>query len=383
MAALLAACAAEPAAKRPRLGELPSATTTAEPDWIPFRIRAGKAVDADPRERRLGELRQLTFDGSSTAPAWSPDGRRLLFESTRGEALCGQIFEMDLASGRSERVSPERGWATSGCLGGPETGRLFFALAAGDDLRCSPIAQRVRPASIAFPQLDIYFVPRPAPGGGAGEPRPFIAAPGYDAELACAADGTLVFTSTRDGDPELYAASAQGGEPRRLTREPGYDGGAALSPDAARLVWHAERRSPPAPGAAASAKGDPATELRLSALRIMLAGTQGQHPRAVVDDGRLNFAPAFLPDGRRIGFASDRDDSPAQPERNVELYVIDPDGPLTATGTAAVERVTYHVGFDGAARWSPDGQYVAFVSSRFARAAGEINLFVARWLDLE
>ena len=42
--------------------------------------------------------------------------------------------------------------------------------------------------------------------------------PGYDAEgTVCGKDGSIVFTSVRDGDIDLYRMDADGGNVRRLT----------------------------------------------------------------------------------------------------------------------------------------------------------------------
>ncbi|MFM7840245.1 MAG: TolB family protein, partial [Nitrospira sp.] len=55
-----------------------------------------------------------------------------------------------------------------------------------------------------------------------------------------APDGrTIVFTSMRDGDPDLYAMNLDGTHVRRLTTELGYDGGAFFSPDSKRIVYRA------------------------------------------------------------------------------------------------------------------------------------------------
>ena len=43
------------------LGRIPHVVTTAEPEWIPFVIRVGRPVEADPREKHLADLRQLTY----------------------------------------------------------------------------------------------------------------------------------------------------------------------------------------------------------------------------------------------------------------------------------------------------------------------------------
>src|SRR5689334_17528948 len=76
LAAASASCSSAEPAKREPLGYLPTVVTTAEPEWIPFTIRAGKAITPDPRERHLAELRQLTFASGENAEAyWSPDGK--------------------------------------------------------------------------------------------------------------------------------------------------------------------------------------------------------------------------------------------------------------------------------------------------------------------
>ena len=81
-------------------------------------------------------------------------------------------------------------------------------------------------------------------------------------------------------------------------------------------------------------------------------------------------------------FASDMDAAPPSGGRapNFDLYVIDPDGPATATGGPAVERVTFAEGFDSSPRFSPDGRYLAFTSSLRGGEPGATNVFVARWV---
>jgi WD40-like Beta Propeller Repeat len=102
LAAVLAACSsAEPAPKEP-LGYLPSAVTTATPEWIPFSVRAGKSVPNDPRERHLTDLRQLTFgQGENAEGYFSPDGKRLIFQSTRDGAACHSSTAASLVFRRS------------------------------------------------------------------------------------------------------------------------------------------------------------------------------------------------------------------------------------------------------------------------------------------
>ena len=53
-------------------------------------------------------------------------------------------------------------------------------------------------------------------------------------------DGSrMVFTSTRDGDLELYTAKTDGTDIHRITSTPGYDGGATSRPTAG--AWSGAR----------------------------------------------------------------------------------------------------------------------------------------------
>ena len=59
---------------------------------------------------------------------------------------------------------------------------------------------------------------------------------GYDAESVVSPDGkTILFTSDRDGDLEIYSMNLKGKNLKRLTFEKGYDGGGFFSPDGKKL----------------------------------------------------------------------------------------------------------------------------------------------------
>jgi len=192
-----------------------------------------------------------------------------------------------------------------------------------------------------------------------------------------------VFTSTRDGDLEIYTAKLDGTDIQRITNTPGYDGGAFFSPDATKLVWRASR---PTGQALQEYKTLLAKGLvKPTELEIMVAGAQGQNARAITKTGKANFGPSFLPDSRRVIFASNVDSAPpshgsgAPP--NFDLYIVDPDGPVTPTGVPALERVTFSEDFDGFPMFSPDGEHLVFASNRYGSKRGETNLFVARWIE--
>jgi TolB protein len=375
--ALLGACATpEPTPKEP-LGYLPSAVTSAKPEWIPFSIRAGKPVEGDARERHLKELRQLTFgQGENAEGYFSPDGRALIFQSTRGGASCDQMYVMDLGTGETQRVSNGEGSTTCGFFSFPKGERVFYSSTHGAGAGCP--AKPDRSLGYTWP-LDEHDVYSAKPDGS--DRRPLLAGPGYDAETTVAFDGSrLVFTSTRDGDLELYTAKLDGSDVKRVTSTPGYDGGATFSPDGSRLVWRASR---PEGADLEDYKALLGKHLvRPTALEIMVSGAEGQHARAITKNGRANFAPSFLHDSRRVIFASNIDASPSPGKApNFDLYVVDADGLPAENGVPRAERVTFYEGFDSFPMFSPDGEHLVFASNRLGSTPGETNLFVARWVE--
>ena len=357
---VVAACAAPERKKPEPLGAIPSAVTTAEPEWIPWSVRAGKPVQGDPRERHLVEVRQLTYgDGENAEAYWSPDGHKLVWQSTRGGAGCDQIYEIDLGSGAVRQVSSGGGRTTCAYYLYPRGDRILFSSTLAEGEGCPKKPDRSQGYVWALDPFQIYSA---RPDGS--DRRLLIGGHGYNAETTVAPDGSrLVFTSTRDGDLELYTARLDGSDVRRITHEPGYDGGAFFSPDSARLTWRAARPQ----GAeldeyrALLARG----LVKPTTLEIMVGGAEGQNARAVTRNGKANFAPSFLHDARRVIFASDIDAAPSPGHApNFDLYVVDPEAPVTMDGTPPMERITFYDGFDGFPMFSPDGALLAFASNR-------------------
>lgn len=355
-------CSQGPAKKPEPFGVLPSAVTTATPLWIPFSIAAGTPAADDPRETKLTMVRQLTTDGKSRGAVWHPDGTSI-FYTTTAENPCGQVVRLDLVSGAIERVSPDVGWSASPS---PLGDRLVFLHDSGEGKGCPP-----GPAELAW-RLGSFaaFVK--------SKDEPASALLEGVAEIGAAANGThLAFTSVRDGDPEIYVTDAAGGQVYRVTQEPGYDGGASLAPNGAKLAWHAERVSESERPGYDERLAD--GQMQPSRLAIVVATLSGAEPR-VITYGKTSMTPTFMPDSQRVLFSSTADDiGEGDGVANFEIYLTDPDGPVTTDGGPRVARVTFAEGYDGEARVSPDGKYVLFTSSRGA-TGGATNVFVARWL---
>jgi len=70
------------------------------------------ALGAGPR--RLADIRQLTHGRQNAEAYWSPDGKRLIFQSTRKGYECDQILIMKADGSNQKLVSTGKGRTTCG-----------------------------------------------------------------------------------------------------------------------------------------------------------------------------------------------------------------------------------------------------------------------------
>ena len=62
----------------------------------------------------ISNIKQLTSGGQNAEAYWSPDGKRLIFQSTRGETKCDQQYIMNADGSDQHRVSSGEGRTTCG-----------------------------------------------------------------------------------------------------------------------------------------------------------------------------------------------------------------------------------------------------------------------------
>jgi TolB protein len=331
-----------------------------------FVIGAGKPFEKSfDGERHLRDVRQLTFGGENAEAYFSPDGRHLIFQSTPRGAACDQEYTMDLATGEVRRVSSGKGRTTCGYYDWPEADRIIYASTEGGGDACPPPPDYSK--GYVWALYDSYDIYEARPDGS--DTRPLIVSPGYDAEATwCHRGGRFVFTSTRDGDIDLYV-SDEAGNIKRLTSEPGYDGGAFFSPDCSEIVWRASRPQ----GKELEDYRALLQEgfIRPHTLEIYVMKSDGTGVRQITHNGAANFCPYFSPDGRKVIYASN---AGSRDGREFDLWLVDAQG-------GEPERITTAPGFDGFPQWSPDGLYLVWGSNRADPASHETNLFIARWAD--
>lgn len=318
-------------------------------------------------ERHLANVKQLTRDGENSAEAYlSFDAQRIIFQSTREDFKCDQIFTMNIDGSDVRLVSTGKGRTTCAYFMKDGEHIIFSSTHAGAD-SCPPRPDMSRGYVWGvYPAYDIYLAKKDG-----SELRPLTTAPGYDAEATISPDGTkIVFTSLRDGDLDVYSMDIDGSNVHRLTTALGYDGGPFYSPDGSKIIFRAYRPEDP---------DDIATYQSLlqqnliqpSKLDIFVMNADGSDQRRVTNNGAANFAPFFHPDGRRIIFCSNLEDPQ---KRNFDLYMIDMDG-------SGLEKITYHDQFDGFPMFTPDGKKLVFCSNRNATVPHQTNVFIADWIE--
>jgi Tol biopolymer transport system component len=338
---------------------------------------------AMPDEAHLKNVRQLTFGGDNAEAYWAFGGQRLIYQTNHAPYKCDQIeITSSTPGGASTLVSTGKGRTTC----------AYFL--KGDKEIIYASTHEVSPACPTPPDMskgylwglfeyDIYK----ANPDGSNLTR-LTNSPGYDAEATvCATDGSIIFTSTRSGDLELWRMDADGKNLRMLTDRPGYDGGAFFSPDCSKIVWRTSTQV----GADLEAYKKLLAEklVKPTKMDLWIANADGTDARQLTYLPGASFAPFFHPSGTRVLFSSNYM-NPRGPD--FDLFAIDIDG-------THLERITYAPGFDGFPVFSPDGKTLAFSSNRrdvVATSAGDryrvsqtpagptdTNVFLADWVDGE
>jgi Tol biopolymer transport system component len=276
-----------------------------------------------------GAVRQLTQNASrganeadDYAPAWSPDGSRVAFTSTRdhdGDGFESQELYVMAADGSGQtRLTENRigegepSWSSNG-------DSLLYA--------------RPRPSGEDTFELALMT-------SDGAQVRPLIEIDGYGSGAFSPDGARLAFTRCgSDGDEpdcEIWVARADGDDAHVLVDSQGRDSGPAWSPDGTRIAFTSDR----------DRNGDCFFhDCWGHNGEIYVMDADGSDQARVTNDPGDDGSPTWSPDGSRIAFAGLRnvDGAVDTPDENYEIYVMDADG-------SGLRRLTNNTAWD----WQPD-----------------------------
>jgi Tol biopolymer transport system component len=260
---------------------------------------------------------------ADVGPAWTPDGKSLIVEDAAPAGRHG-LFLIDVSTGSRRQVtSTERAVADFIPRVSPDGKRVAFVryFSHGlSDVFVSPLSED-RPKQLTFDRRAITG-------------------------LAWTPDGkSLVFASWRHGSARLWQVDAAGDTaPRRILSDGGSVADIAISPSGDWMAY--------------AAISENWNIWRVPLTQSPHGSTAGPPERFLSSSGR-NHGPSFSPDGRHLGFISDRSGA-------WEIWLGDSDG-------SHMTQVTHFNGpFLGSITWTPDSKTIAFD----ARPGGNANIFL-------
>ncbi len=326
-------------------------------------------------EKHFKNIQQLTFGGDNAEAYWSYDSKYIVFQRTNPkEGLnCDQIFIGKVPRPGEpfvyKRISSGKGRTT--CAFFTKDGKhiIYASTQLGGD-ECPPLPDRSKYGNkYIWPLYDTYDIFMSDLDGKIV--KQLTHSKGYDAEATLSPDGkSMIYTSDKDGDIDLYLMNLETGAEKRITNTLGYDGGAWFSPDGTKLIWRASR-----PTSAADVKEykDLLKDNLVAPtnMEVFVANADGSNAHQVTAFGQANWAPAFLPDSKRIIFASNHEYQRGFP---FNLYTINEDG-------SGLQKISHDKGFDAFPMFSPDGKKIVFCSNRNNGGTHDTNVFVADWVE--
>ncbi len=321
-------------------------------------------VLAQQPPRHFANIKQLTNGGSNGESYWSPDSKRIIYQSTRDGRTCDQEYIMNADGSNQHLVSTGKGVTTCGYFTSDNKHIIYASThEAGDSCPLPPDRSKGYVWSI-YPSFDIYL----ATDEGKIIKK-LTDTPGYDAEgTVNAKTKKIIYTSLASGDLELWTMNEDGSGKKRITNTEGYDGGAVFSHDGSKMVWRAYHPDTPEKIAAYRAllKENLTTPMKME---LFVANADGSGAKQITSFGCASFAPTFTPDNKKILFASNKNKCDSS---LFELFLINPDG----TG---LEQVTDYGKFTSFPEFSPDGKKLIFSSSYQGKGNYEFNIFSVDW----
>ncbi|MFO0906907.1 MAG: LpqB family beta-propeller domain-containing protein [Isosphaeraceae bacterium] len=259
---------------------------------------------------------RLTTDGlDKERPAWSADGRRLLFskQDATGSAIWLHVLEPSTGGpAQIRRLTDRKPPEYHGVFSPDGSQVLFVAITlSGTQGNLDIVSVRSDGSSLSKVTND----------GGKLVHQDWP---------AWSPDGQrFAFSSTHDGNQELYVANLDGTNVVRLTQSPGVDTHPCWSPDGRWVAFATDR---------------------WGGLELARVKPDGTGLERLTRSPGLDDYPAWSPDSTRLAFVSNRDG-------HFEIYLADADGSHPVN-------LSRHPGRDSFPTWTPDGRGITCVSDR-------------------
>lgn len=329
-----------------------------------------------PDETHFKNVQQLTFGGDNAEAYFSYDGKWLIFQKTAPKEgiPCDQMYIGKIPTQPGEKFEPKlvstgKGRTTCGAF--TKDGKhVIYASTHLGSADCPTVPDRSKYGNkYIWPLYDSYDIFMADLNGNIV--KQLTNSKGYDAEATLSPDGKkMLYTSTKDGDLELYVMNLKNGKEKRITNTLGYDGGAWFSPDGKKIIWRASR--PKTEAEVKEYKELLAQGLVAPAnMEVWVANADGSNARQVSAFGQANWAPAYMPDSKRIIFASNHEYKRGFP---FNMYTMNEDG-------TNLTKISRDKGFDAFPMFSPDGKKIVFCSNRNNGGTRDTNIFVADWVE--
>lgn len=319
-----------------------------------------------PEGTHLKNLKQLTNGGQNAEAYWAPDGKRIIFQTTREPYGCDQIFMMNADGSNQHLVSTGKGRTTCAYFLKDNKHIVYASTHETGDACPTPPDRSKGYVWGVFAGYDIYL----ADDTGRIEKK-LTTTPGYDAEATVNfAQDKIIYTSLASGDLELWQMKPDGSSKKQITRREGYDGGPVFSRDGKQIVWRATDPN----NSVAMARYKELIKENLTEpmkMELFVSDAEGMNIRQLTKYGCASFAPTFTPDGKKILFSSNKHDCDG---RRFELYMMNTDG-------SGLEQVTHFGGFTSFPEFSPDGKTLVFATDYKTTQRYEFNIWTAAWKD--
>ncbi len=243
--------------------------------------------DVDGHNRR-----RITFDRSiALLPRWSPDGKKLIYNSYRDGGP--MLYLKDMETGKDRRISSRQGLNIGACWAA-DGQRLALTLSRGDN----PDIYTIDLNGNILKRLTDHW--------------------GIDVSPTYSPDGSkLAFVSNRSGSPQIYVHDLETGEERRLT----YEGKYNTSPSWSSMDQIAY------------------SGMNNGSFDVFTINPDGSGLQNLTQGRGNNEDPSWSRDGRYIAFSSNR-------EGGYHLYI------MTAGGRVQ-KRITFQDGEQTSPSWSP------------------------------